>query len=71
MHYTIRHISFREIAAILVLILITWFYLTCNLSCTKDEPRLMKVLNDSVADISVATAKVYATVVDIGEGIDQ
>jgi uncharacterized protein (TIGR02145 family) len=47
------------------------FYFTLFFSCIKDEPRLMKVLNDKTTDESYNSVIIYITVVDIGEGIDQ
>jgi uncharacterized protein (TIGR02145 family) len=53
------------------LILLALIYLASVFTCTKDEPRLMKVLNDSITKVSVTTATIYSKVVDVGEGIDQ
>jgi uncharacterized protein (TIGR02145 family) len=61
----------KKIFAGLSLLLPVLFCTTGFFSCTKEEPRLMKVLNDSIADVSATTAKIFATVVDIGEGVDQ
>lgn len=66
-----KSISFLKPFAHLAFVLPAMIFLASLFTCTKDEPRLMKVLNDSIAEISVATVKVYFTVVDVGEGIDQ
>ena len=66
-----NHISFRKSLAGLAFILPVLISLASLFTCTKDEPRLMKVLNDRVDAASVTTAIIFSTVVDIGEGVDQ
>jgi uncharacterized protein (TIGR02145 family) len=66
-----NHISFCRLFARLALILILMLWIASLFTCTKDEPRLMKVLSDRTEDESFTTVIIYITVVDIGEGIDQ
>jgi hypothetical protein len=40
-------------------------------SCEKQNTKIMDVRNDSIAEISNTTAKAFATIIDIGSGIDQ
>jgi uncharacterized protein (TIGR02145 family) len=40
-------------------------------SCKKEEDRTMMVTNDNISDVSYTTAKANATIVDIGQGIEQ
>jgi uncharacterized protein (TIGR02145 family) len=71
MSYNKKYNPFIKPLASLVLLLPALFCSTSFFSCTKDLPRLMKVQNDSIADIAITTAKIYTTVIDIGEGTDQ
>jgi hypothetical protein len=41
------------------------------LSCKKEQTKIMDVRNDSIAEISTTSVKAFATVIDIGLGIDQ
>jgi len=66
-----NHISFRKSLAGRAFILPVLISLASLFTCTKDEPRLMKVLNDKVDAVSVTTATIFSTVVDIGQGVDQ
>ena len=40
-------------------------------SCKKEHEKIMNVNNDSISEISNTSAKVFATIIDIGAGIDQ
>ncbi len=40
-------------------------------SCKKESEKIMSVSNDSIMAISYTSAKAYATIIDIGEGIEQ
>jgi uncharacterized protein (TIGR02145 family) len=40
-------------------------------SCKKESEKIMSVSNDSILAISYTSAKAYATIIDIGEGIEQ
>jgi uncharacterized protein (TIGR02145 family) len=70
---TIRHQPYfihRSFLMMMMIILLCIYFGALN-SCTKDEPRLMKVMNDSVADITVTNAVFWATAIDLGRGVDQ
>jgi uncharacterized protein (TIGR02145 family) len=53
---------------ILIVVFITVLY---SSSCKKEEERIMAVTNDSISNISSTSAKAYATIIDIGNGIEQ
>ncbi len=40
-------------------------------SCKKESEKIMSVSNDSISAISYTSAKAFATIIDIGEGIEQ
>jgi uncharacterized protein (TIGR02145 family) len=65
-------ISFR-IRSVLNFLVITLVFIIIFpfSSCKKEEERIMKVRNDSISDVSITSAKAFATIIDIGSGIDQ
>ena len=55
----------------LILLNILFLLMISFHSCKKEKERYMKVGNDSISDISYTTAKAYAAIIDIGEGVEQ
>ncbi len=53
----------------LILLIIAFLSIISFLSCKKEK--MMSVSNDSITDVSYTTAKANATIIDIGEGIEQ
>jgi uncharacterized protein (TIGR02145 family) len=58
-------ISISKTLAVIIIII------AISSTCKKEEEKIMKVRNDSISEISYTTATAYATIIDIGEGIDQ
>ncbi len=60
----------RLIPGLKVLTILFIIISACS-SCKKEEERIMAVRNDSISDISSTSAKAHATIIDIGNGIEQ
>jgi hypothetical protein len=50
---------------------IAFIIISDSSSCRKEEERIMVVRNDNISDISSTSAKAHATIIDIGNGIEQ
>ena len=65
-------ISFRDNSiSILPGFLLTMLITLSFPSCKKEHEKVMNVSNDSILEISNTSAKAFATIIDIGDGIDQ
>jgi hypothetical protein len=51
--------------------ILTILIIVSLLSCKKEQTKIMNVRNDSIAEITTTSVKAFATIIDIGLGIDQ
>ncbi|UCH14059.1 MAG: hypothetical protein JSV22_13270 [Bacteroidales bacterium] len=61
----------KTLLSSLKVLTVVFFFISATSSCKKEEERIMAVTNDSISDISSTSAKAHATIVDIGNGIEQ
>lgn len=63
----------RKLSNIIFIVLVFTVVLsiTGTLSCKKETERIMKVLNDSIGGIFFKSANAYASIIDIGQGVEQ
>ena len=65
------HPSIKPFILNLKLLAAVFIAIAATSACKKDEEKIMAVRNDSIAAITSTSAIVHATIVDIGNGIDQ
>jgi uncharacterized protein (TIGR02145 family) len=65
------HASKKCLISSLKVLTIAFVIISASSSCKKEEERIMVVKNDNISDISSTSAKAHATIIDIGNGIEQ
>ena len=65
------HPSTKCLISGLKVLTVVFIIISASSACKKEEERIMGVRNDSISDISSTSAKAHATIIDIGNGIEQ
>jgi uncharacterized protein (TIGR02145 family) len=65
------HPSIKPFIQSLKVLVAVFIVIAATSTCKKEEEKIMVVRNDSIAAITSTSAIVHATIVDIGNGIDQ